>query len=202
MRKQFHLPAKPFLLIRHAETSANTENIACGDLDSEVTAFGFLQSRKLSYKLRTVLSEKEGIIHTGLLRTKQTAQILGESIALELVEVKELSEHKFGEMEGLPWETVLKVLEQGLTPPYGESRMTYVKRVISSLTSVLNNFESPVIVAHGGTFFSIAYAYGFIPKNIKNCEALKFIPNNDSIFPWEIYQMNDHNKWERANFLI
>ena len=46
------IPEKAFILIRHAETEANTKEIACGLMDSPLTPRGIYQAERLGKNLQ------------------------------------------------------------------------------------------------------------------------------------------------------
>ena len=132
------IPAKPFYLIRHAESTANAASIAAGgELDSPLTDRGKEQATALAPYLGTVFPPPNRLYHSPMTRVIQTAKLISREIDLEMTSVENLREHKMGEWNGRPWEEVLPKIEAKETPPGGESEEVFVNRVQSAFTEIL-----------------------------------------------------------------
>jgi len=190
-----YIPEKMFILVRHAETWANVKEIACGLLDSPLTARGIIQAESLGINLQKTVTGKVSIVHSALQRSIDTAHIIARFLDAENTTLSpDMNEHFFGDWEGLPWRNVLNYLNEGMNPPGGESRAMYRARVVDCLRHILSNSKDdsiPLIVAHGGTFYALASLYGFYPKEIGNCSAVQFIPSGDpNICKWKTRTIN------------
>jgi len=189
------IPEKMFILVRHAETEANVKEIACGFLDSPLTARGIIQAESLGRNLKKTVDGKVSIVHSALQRSIDTAHIIAQFLDTDDTTLNsDMNEHSFGDWEGLPWHDVLNYLNKGINPPNGESRSIYRARVVDCLKRTLNKSKDdsiPLIVAHGGTFYALASLYGFYPKEIGNCSAVQFIPSGDpNICKWKTRTIN------------
>ncbi|MBC7286238.1 histidine phosphatase family protein, partial [Hoeflea sp.] len=112
---------------------------------------------------------------------------------LDMHEIDDLREHIVGEWEGLPWEEVMPNIKANIRPPGGENKDDYSLRVRTTLTGILETNDDPVmIVAHGGTFYSLLHLYERrYEGSINNCHLHYFEPyaSNDA-FPWRIWQFD------------
>jgi probable phosphoglycerate mutase len=181
---------RPFYLMRHAQTVANTSHTACGLFDSSLTKEGISQAKAISFALDTHLRNIKTIYHSSLSRSKETANHLKEAHDIHLVEVLGLNEQSFGTWEGLPWEEVLVNLKKGKQPPGGESRVQFSSRIKENINYILSSHSPdsiPLIIAHGGTFFALGHLFGYEVEDISNCYTCCFQPSScqkDSL-PWE-----------------
>jgi broad specificity phosphatase PhoE len=185
--------SKPFYLIRHAETTENVKFTACGSLDPPLTQAGKEKAIKLSIAFNNYLENINFIYHSYLKRSISTAIIFKDKKQIELKGFKGINEQNFGLWEGRPWDQVLKKLQNKESPPYGESRKQYTNRVINSLDYIINEHKAnhpPILIAHGGTFFALGYAFGFNIVDIPNCQISYFEPKENAKkndIPWDTY---------------
>ncbi|PKH20487.1 hypothetical protein CIG19_17810 [Enterobacterales bacterium CwR94] len=139
------LIAKPFVFIRHGETPLNRANVIGGSTDVPLTEAGELQAQAAA----SVLAQREWscLVVSPMLRTRQTA-----ALALpgrDMVLVEGIRERDWGALEGRP------LSEQPAyesTPPEGEAWDDFCLRVTSALNRVLQDYDTPVVVAHSGVF--------------------------------------------------
>ena len=78
-------------------------------------------------------------------------------------------------------------------PEGGENKDDYGARVKQTLNGILETHDDPVmIVAHGGTFYSILHLYEQpYDGSIHNCHLHYFEPSPDyGDFPWRIWQFD------------
>lgn len=187
---------KPFILIRHGETYANTEKLTCGLMDSQLTKEGVRQASEIgNFLYKKFYNTNIEIFHSSLTRSKMTAKIASRKLKkIDLKEFGDLNEQSFGAWEGLKWDEVIKYLENGLVPPGGESRQVYTSRVVNAINHILSVSNGlPIIVAHGGTFFALANSLGMYPKDMGNCCIVEFIPSIDNNKTWETYIYDKHS---------
>ncbi len=94
------------MFIRHGETTANADGRLQGHMDYPLSEKGKKQARKLHDSLR---EEELGINHiysSPLQRTKDTAQIVGQSWSAPIEYVDTLKEYDIGIFSGLTWEEI------------------------------------------------------------------------------------------------
>jgi probable phosphoglycerate mutase len=185
------LPLKPFYLIRHGESEANVARItAGGQLDSPLTPLGRSQPRTLAPLLPQLEIQPRALYHSNMQRARDTALALNETWRLAPVELADLREHDMGDWDGLPWDDVFPHLENGHSPPGGESEAAFASRVKSALSDILAIAPAhpPVIVAHGGLFNAIGFMYSYAMSHVQNCHLHYFEPHPDhALFPWRVF---------------
>ena len=95
------LPAKPFYLIRHGETVANVARImAGGGSESVLTENGQNQAKTLATVIHNLEKRPTKIIHSPMVRARDTAGFINEALDLVMHEIDDLREHMVGEWEG------------------------------------------------------------------------------------------------------
>lgn len=192
------IPAKPFYLVRHGETEANAARItAGGHLDSPLTDFGRQQARMLGAVVDGLDIRPTKVIHSPMVRARDTASYINSKLELLMHEIDDLREHIVGEWEGRPWEEIMPHIRANVRPPGGENKDDYGARVQRTLTAILEEHDDPVmIVAHSGTFYSILHLYGRpYDGGINNCHLHYFEPyHSHSAFPWRIWQFDIHTE--------
>lgn len=186
------IPAKPFYLIRHAESEANAAGIAAGgELDSPLTDRGREQARSLSHFMTTIEPAPVRLYHSPMTRVKETANLVAEALSLEFEEWEDLREHKLGDWNGRDWEEVLPKLEAKDDPPGGEKEDVFVQRVRNVFSEILEKEQEgiPLIVAHGGIFHALGFMYQYAITPIQNCHLHFFHPAPENKpFPWIVWQ--------------
>ncbi len=194
------IPAKPFYLVRHGETEANAAQISAGGgLDSPLNHIGRKQAQMLGELVPQLEIKPHRIVHSPMIRARDTANYINTHIKLDMHEVDDLREHHVGEWEGLPWADVMPHIKANIRPPGGENKDDFGLRVKNTLTTILDSHteEDPLmIVAHGGTFYSILHIYERpYEGGINNCHLHYFEPyHSHKPFPWRVWQFDIEEK--------
>jgi len=182
------LPAKAFYMIRHGETVANASGVAAGSVDTPLTDKGRRQAAGVRACFEDLCPQPRLIVHSNLSRARDTALILNEGSRLPMQENALIAEHCFGAWAGLSWEGIQELLDQGQTPPEGESRKMFGARALRGLAQALSLPEEPLlIVTHGGVFHALAEAFNCTLTDVKNCHLYAFLPCEGQAFPWEVW---------------
>lgn len=194
------LPAKRFFMIRHGEAVANAEGRVAGSIDSPLTDKGRKEPLAVRKYLGTLADQPKLIIHTPLLRSKETSIILNETMNIPMLECASMTERCFGDWQGLPLETMRALRDAGQDPPNGEPMGAFQQRVLNGLSEILELQEEPVlIVTHGGVFGALMGAYNCKIDVVKNCHLYEFVPVADAAsFPWQIFS-HDLNEESAAS---
>lgn len=145
-------------LVRHGQTLWNTEARFQGQFDSPLTDLGRDQATRIGRALAAEIGKRETPIRayvSPLGRTRTTAQLIGQSLPMSIVEDPNLMEVHFGKWEGLTREDILSRFgnDQAIRPidwqfqaPEGETLDTVLARV----SAWYSKAETPaVIVTHG-----------------------------------------------------
>ena len=184
------LPQKPFYLIRHGQSEANVRHItAGGQFDSPLSPLGHEQARTLAPYLAQLADQPARVVHSPMIRARDTAQYLNRGLNLQATGMADLREHEMGIWDGLPWDDVLPMLEARMTPPGGETPAQFAQRIQSILTDILNGGDGlPFIVAHGGLFHAIGFLYEYGMDQVQNCHLHYFEPYPEfDTFPWRVW---------------
>ena len=194
------IPLKPFYMIRHGQTEANAARIMAGSLDSPLTQTGREQAVR-AQKVISMLSIKPvAIFHSQLSRARDTAQIINETLSVELYEDQNLAEIHAGDLEGAPYEDCLELFDSWPIIKNGETPNEFFSRVKQGKTRAIERFNDPVlIVCHGGVMRAFGEIHGMeTPGKFENAHLYEFQPNlSQSAFPWDVYDYrldeNSHN---------
>lgn len=159
-----------FYFIRHGQTDANfMQLMSGGGWDIELNSTGIAQAKKAAEKVSEHLSDVKVICVSPMIRARQTAEILNESLKLPMVVIEELKEWLVGDWERAPWGSIPDPFKEGNDPPNGESRVEFERRVELGLRMCLQNRGPILIVAHGGVLHGMATPLGFDRLIIDNC---------------------------------
>ena len=187
------LPLKPFYLIRHGQSVANSQKLMSGcGVDTPLSDVGISQAQNAGNIMSKVLPKPSVVIHSDLLRTKNTSQEVNKGLLLPVHAEFELREHALGDWENRPYEECVDTWKAGTNPPNGETHEEFFARIKLALNKVLNKFDMPLIVAHGGVFRAIGGLYGNPINNIENARPYLFEPiHTGEKFPWTLTTYDD-----------
>ncbi len=151
-------------LIRHGKTIANENHLYCGVTDLPLTQQG--KQELITLKQQINYPKENIIIVSGLLRTKQTANILFDNKKLEVIQ--QLQEINFGDFEMRGYQQLKDTpqYQQWISdievnsPPNGESRPVFIKRVINGFKKAEKlcqnqKEQNVIIVTHGGVISTL-----------------------------------------------
>jgi len=152
------------VLIRHGRSLADDEKKHEGRYDSPLTNIGKKQAIDTTEELFTIFKHFDSIIHSPLLRAKETAEIINKKFNTELCEDELLLEMDNGILAGLPFfitkEKYPKKKHKAITERSpensGENILELHSRAILALNSILSrNAGKYLIVSHGGILNTI-----------------------------------------------
>ncbi len=145
-------------LIRHGQTTGDLEDRYGGTYDDHLTELGQKQLQETADKL--VDSGIETIFHSPLVRARESAEIISNTINCTLVQIKGVQERDYGILGGLTKTEALAKFPEAVkahkdhtnTDPEGESWADFNDRVVTAFTSIVEQApESFAILAHGGS---------------------------------------------------
>jgi probable phosphoglycerate mutase len=160
-----NLPATPFWFLRHGETDYNAKGLSQGALDISLNEAGRAQA-----KLAGPILKNRGIVaivSSPMLRTRETTDIVNQSLNLSVTYEPDLREVIFGGMEGkplLPW--FPDWMAGTYTPDGAESFAELTTRIGSVLPRLLSQPGPILIVAHGGVFRAIRAVIGLAAEGL------------------------------------
>ncbi len=127
--------------MRHGESFANVNNIISEDINKNpLTERGVEQILFAAEQLKGL--KFDGIVTSPLLRTKQTAKTIGESLGLKVVESRKVRESGLGPYDGYRVDNVPKLSREELGMETWESQL---RRMRDALKDFDGNY---IIVSH------------------------------------------------------
>src|SRR3954465_4183075 len=138
------LPTK-LLLVRHAETDANLNQVWQGDLDAPLTARGLQQVKATAERLAQLhASDPIDLFYVSPLpRAQSTASAIAEATGLSIIIEQGLREFSLGDWEGRSFRELREVedlwgrweVDPAFAPPNGESPVSFNLRALKTLAA-------------------------------------------------------------------
>ena len=147
-------------LVRHGETDWNVELRMQGQIDIALNARGQAQATAIGRHFEG--RRADALYSSDLVRARQTAQPVAQSLGLSAVLLPELRERHFGRCEGLTFAEIEARLPEDAraiasrdpdyVSPGGESRRQHVTRVLTCVGALVERHrgQTVVVVTHGG----------------------------------------------------
>ncbi len=206
--------------VRHGETAWNADSRLQGQLDIELSEFGKTQADYLAERFREINSKVDnidGIFTSNLLRAKETAQIISNSINIDAFEDKALAEIYLGQWQGKLVSEV-KAEESAQYEVFRNRPAEFVSKEMETLTDIGERFCSfinrciigkpgdKIIVSHGTImragmarliFGDVKYMNNLVFENASITE-VDFHEYNGVITP-VIYTLNNTDHLKELN---
>ncbi len=156
-------PFRGILLARHGETNDNVPPMRFqGFMDTPLNDTGRAQARELAEQIAAEPEPMRSLISSDLSRTRETAEIVGARIGLEVRLDARLREASRGRWEGFTFEEIKQSEPEEYAAwmragpdwrfPGGESLQEQQDRVLAALNDVEAAGELPaLVVCHGGS---------------------------------------------------
>lgn len=192
------------LLIRHAESTANTERVFSNTgWKHGLTEKGLRQARHASDKLKYFFGKPDRVYSSGLRRAYETALVIAEDNSVELRMLPELAEFSVGILEGRSdpeswrlhnsiWDRWFTKGELNARLPGGESLADATLRFKSALLRLEEEEGAAsrlVLISHGGFMMAglLNIVYGvpeFIPRRgyLGNCDMVRLQIRSGAFF--------------------
>ncbi len=167
------LPATPFWFLRHGETDYNARGLSQGALDISLNETGRNQAAMAAPLLanRGII----GIISSPMIRTRETTEIVNQSLNLPVSFEPDLREVIFGGMEGKPLSPWFLSWMDGTYTPEGAESFAALTARVEAVFSRLLTLPGPVLlVSHGGVFRAL--------RGIMNLSLEGLTPNAQPLF--------------------
>jgi len=198
-------------LVRHGETDWNKQGRYCGVTDLPLNEIGIKQAELLAKRLKEENFKFSCILSSPLLRAKQTAEIIGKILGLEIHVVDLIKEIDYGDWEGLTVKQIKKRYSQLFkkwekdpilySPPNGETGKSVLNRVIlflNYLNGLVRLANKRILIISHNTFNRIflCHVLGISPKYyrssiIQDCTGLSIIRINFDEKKSTIVRLND-----------
>ena len=198
-------------LIRHGETSWNTERRLQGHTDIPLNTKGVLQARQMAQALKNTKLFFDVLYTSDLKRAADTANAIVELFGVEARVDSALRERHFGALQGLTiqeapllqpviWQAhITRDLEHDLEG--GESIAQFALRVQTALDKIQEQHSGKTIllVSHGGT---LDMMYRIASKQALTTERIASVPN--ASLNWITHRQGDGwsiEKWADTRHL-
>jgi alpha-ribazole phosphatase len=147
-----------FYFLRHGETVWNAEGLLCGSTDVPLSEAGWQQGRLLAQRLKSI--PVEALYSSPMVRTRETARLIGEATGREPEMDDRLVELNYGAWEGRTYEEIKRTDPVTLSawqadpgraaPPGGESGEQLIQRVTPFLDAIVSRYThgNVVVVSH------------------------------------------------------
>jgi len=139
------------ILVRHGQTDANAAGLLLGRTDPPLNDAGCAQAVDVAARVAPYGPER--IITSPLLRTAQTAEVIGAACGLPVAVEDRLIEVDYGEYDGLPFAELPSDLvhrwrtEADFAPPGGESLESVGVRMAALGAEILADLGKAPVVA-------------------------------------------------------
>ena len=166
-KKMTILQPTSFGLIRHATTQWNEKKLIQGQQDSPLSLAG--QQMATDWGRRLASFSWQRIICSDLGRTRETTELINQTLKLSIHPDKRLREQDWGEWSGISLAEVKKKHKELLQsmvrsgwsfqPPGGESRKQVLRRSLAAMQEAHTSWpgESILIVCHEGVIKCLLY---------------------------------------------
>lgn len=143
------------LLVRHAESVANAARRVQGSGDDPLSPHGEVQARRLAAWLRDTNLRADALFSSPLRRARQTAEVIGAAMDLEVQFRAGLREIGMGRLEDTAeeeWSTAVATGSIGDLGDEAEPPRDFLERSLGTLHGLLAAYEGNtlIVVTHGG----------------------------------------------------
>jgi broad specificity phosphatase PhoE len=152
---------REIIIIQHCQSEHHINNMTGGWTDTPLTDLGRLQAEQIGVRLSKELISEYVMYSSDLLRAKQTAEIIGKYMKLDIIEDMELREINTGIAIGKTkdWARVHRNPRNSNNfeidyreYQFGETWREFFDRVCKCMKRIYNsNEKNLIIVTHGGT---------------------------------------------------
>lgn len=178
-----------FYFIRHGETDWNKKQLCQGQTDIPLNDLGIQSAFKAAQALKNFPIEL--VVTSPLKRAKQTAQIIGEALNLEVQVYDEFAERCYGKLEGGSNKLMYQVEDQEALPIHNidyvglriETKEALLTRIAAGMTKLLRQDKMILLVSHGMLFNSIC--------EYLETDKIKQLPN-----ACPVYLESKNNAWK------
>lgn len=169
--------------VRHGQTYWNVENKICGVTDIELTETGHAQAVETGKKIVEEGIKADMILHSPLIRAKETARHISEITGIPLKEEPRLIEQNFGKWESTARNGAefMKAKECfALSHEGGESTLRLAQRIYNLLDDLKKDDKTYILVAHNGiarivnTYFFEMTNEEYASFGVKNCAVVRY----------------------------
>jgi broad specificity phosphatase PhoE len=178
-------------LVRHGQSTWNSEHRWAGQADPPLTDLGRLQAKTACSRQKEM--GFQSVTSSDLSRARETASIIAGELGIELTPpVSELKERHFGDINGLTSQEIdlrfpglLDKWRAGqiIEIPGGEAWSVFTERVFQGLCSLSSWSGRILVVSHEGVLHAVEYLLGEKWVRHENLEGKWIRACNQSLQP-------------------
>ncbi|KAF1295643.1 phosphoglycerate mutase [Enterococcus sp. JM4C] len=176
---------------RHGETQWNKKGLVCGRADIPLTEKGYQQAEELGEKVKELAQPVTKIIHSPLIRAKETARAVSRQIQIPLEEDARLAEFDFGTYDGvlIQNETLQAVRTHfAYRFPDGESVLDAAARIYPLIQECLADEENTYLLVCHNALIRVMHTYF---ESIDNEDFFNFSVTNTALLSYESKKLVD-----------
>ncbi len=176
----------PFWYLRHGETDWNRLGLSQGSADIPLNELGLQQARDAAQRLRG--RGITSIVASPLSRARVTAEIVAETLGLDVVLEPDLREVGWGVQEGKELADWFPAWIDGHATPEGaESFAALRRRTVAGLNRAIAQPPTVLVVAHGAVFRALRAAMNLdMAGRTRNCVPMRCEPLDHPDTPWSL----------------
>ena len=189
------------ILVQHCQSEHHTNNLSGGWTDTPLTDFGREQANLIGVRLKKEIYDDECVLYSSdLMRAKQTAEIIGNHLNLNIIEESRLREINTGIAAGKTKDWVKENenprLKEGFDIDYlafetGETMRQFLKRVCECMDKIYTSEKSNIlIVTHGGTLSNILAWWLKLTPEMLTGACFLALPGSVSVLTKSRYSQN------------
>ncbi|MDV6318492.1 histidine phosphatase family protein [Chromohalobacter sp. HP20-39] len=175
---------RPFVFLRHGQSTSNLNRRIAGQRDVPLTAQGEREARQAYALLGDI--DWPLIVASPLERARRTAELATGRAPHCLI--GGLKERHWGEHEEQPIPETMPYL---LSPEGGESWVGFVTRIVATLNALLVEHETPLVIGHSGLIRVIRYLDSGTPNGPRTDNAVPQWVAPYGIRSWEIRPLRE-----------
>jgi len=170
---------RPFVFLRHGQSTRNLERRIGGQHDVALTAQGEEEARRARVLLGDI--DWSLVAASPLQRAYRTAELALGRAPDRLVDG--LMERHWGELEGQPIPETIPYMS---TPKGGESWDAFVTRIADTLNALLEEADTPLIVGHSGLVRAVRWLTAGSPHGPRSANAVPLWIAPEGRLAWSI----------------
>ena len=177
---------RPFVFLRHGQSTSNLAQRIAGQRDVPLTAQGEHEARQAATLLAAI--DWPLIVSSPLARARRTAELATGRAPHCLV--GGLKERDWGTYEERPIPETMPYL---LAPDGGERWDDFVTRIVATLNALLLEHETPLVVGHSGLIRVIRYLDTGTPEGPRTDNAIPQWVTPRGVRSWEIRPLQEED---------
>ena len=158
--------SKSIIFVRHGESEGNVAGYIQGITDVPLTANGEKQAKNLAARIKKEHSNVSKIFCSNLKRARKTAEIVADSLLVNVEVIEDLHEINAGEIENIPFKEIFSdgenityesIARKIFTCKNSEKFDDFQKRALRVLQRIKNEKDENILVVSHGMFLAVVF---------------------------------------------